>query len=248
MTPPTFSIIAHRGASGYALENSLAAFNKAVQLKAHMLEMDIQATKDGQLVVMHDFTLNRTCQGAGKIKKMNFGELSSIKLKNNEHIPTLEDLIHHFGHRTQFDIELKAANIEKRVCNLVEKHDLSSQVLISSFSFKSLKKLHQIAPYLELGFLIPPFIFHRIRIPSKKLVDKGIRVLLPHYSLITKPMVKKAHDRGLKIIPWTVNTVGMAYKLKKIYRVDGFITDYPDLLNFAPSNPLPLENIKFSVA
>jgi len=145
--------MAHRGASTYALENSFEAFNKAIELKAPMIETDIQESLDGHLVLMHDGNLDRTTRSKGAIKKMTIDQIKSIKLRNNEDIPTLDDILKLLGEKVRFNLEIKVENVEKKVNDLLNQYKLVDKTIISSFSFTTLKNLHDLNPQLHLAFL-----------------------------------------------------------------------------------------------
>jgi len=227
----SFLVIAHRGASAYALENSFEAFNKAIELKAPMIETDIQETADGQLVLMHDANLDRTTHSKGAIKKMTMDQIRSIKLRNNEDIPLLDDVLRTLGEKVGFDLEIKVENIEKKVNDLIDQFQLIDKIIISSFSFPTLKNLHQINPNLHLAFLsFMPWNLLKIRYSFKKLQDSGIEAINLLYKVISKSFVDQAHAQNFKVFPWTVNTKEEILKLKDEYQVDGIITNFPDIL------------------
>jgi len=228
----SFLTIAHRGASAYALENSFEAFNKAVELKASMIETDIQETADGYLILMHDPNLDRTTGRKGAIKKMTLEQIRAEKLRNKEDIPLLDDTLRVFGEKIGFDLEIKVENIEEKINALVDQYSLIDKTIISSFSFTTLKNLHQINPNLHLAFLtFMPWQLLKIRYSFKKLRNNGINAINPLYKIVTKSFVDQAHALNFKVYPWTVNTKDEFLKLKDEYQVDGIITNFPDIIN-----------------
>lgn len=227
----SFLTIAHRGASAYVLENSFEAFNKAVELKASMIETDIQESADGHLILMHDPNLDRTTRSKGAIKKMSIDQIRSIKLRNNEDIPLLDDLLRLFGEKIGFDLEIKVENIENKVNDLIDQYQLIDKVIISSLSFTALKNLHEINPNLHLAFLsFMPWNLLKLRYSFKKLRSTGIEAINLLYKVITKSFVDQAHAQNFKVYPWTVNTKEEFLKLKDEYQVNGIITNFPDIL------------------
>jgi glycerophosphoryl diester phosphodiesterase len=213
------------------LENSFEAFNKAIELKAPMIETDIQETADGQLVLMHDASLDKTTRSKGAIKKMTLDQIRSIKLRNNEEIPLLDDVLRIFGEKVGFDLEIKVENIEKKVNDLIDQYQLIDKTIISSFSFTTLKNLHEINSNLHLAFLtFMPWNLLKIRYPFKKLQISGIEAINPLYKIISKSFVDQAHAQNFKVYPWTVDTKEEFLKFKDEYQVDGIITNFPDIL------------------
>ncbi len=139
MRENSFLIMAHRGASGYELENFYAAFNETVELGAAMIETDVQETKNDILILIHDTSINRTTVGEGKIEELTIEQIRNIKLKNNENIPILGEVLGKFSEKIRFNLEIKAEKIEKKVYNLLIKYKLIEKTIISSFSFPILQ-------------------------------------------------------------------------------------------------------------
>ncbi len=234
MSQKSFLTMAHRGASVYALENSFEAFNKAIELKAPMIETDIQESLDGHLVLMHDGNLDRTTRSKGAIKKMTIDQIKSIKLRNNEDIPILDDVLKLLGEKVRFNLEIKVENVEKKVSALLDQYQLVDKTIISSFSFTTLKNLHEINPHLHLAFLtFMPWPVLRVRYSFKKLQTNGIEAINPIAKLLSKSFVEQAHAQNFKVYPWTVDVKAEFLKLRDEYQVDGIITNVPDILSKA---------------
>jgi glycerophosphoryl diester phosphodiesterase len=234
MNQKSFLIMAHRGASTYALENSFEAFNKAIELKAPMIETDIQESLDGHLVLMHDGNLDRTTRSKGAIKKMTIDQIKSIKLRNNEEIPLLDDVLKLLGEKVRFNLEIKVDNVEKKVNDLLNQYHLVEKTIISSFSFTTLKNLHDLNPQLHLAFLtFLPWTVLRVKYSFKKLQTSGIEAINPIAKVLSKSFVEQAHAQNFKIYPWTVDVKAEVLKLKDEYEVDGIITNVPDILSKA---------------
>lgn len=226
-----FLIMAHRGASGYELENSYAAFTKAVELGAPMIETDVRETADGILILNHDYSINRTAQGKGKIKNLPIQEIKKVPLNNNEHIPVLGEVLAKFGEKVRFNLEIKVQNIEMKLYDLLAKYKQLDRTLISSFSFKTLQKFYQIDQNLHLALItLLPWPVLRLKYSFERLLATGITAINPKVTLLSKSFVQKAHQHGVKIYPWTVNESALALKLRDNYQVDGIITNFPDLL------------------
>ncbi|MHA1752825.1 MAG: glycerophosphodiester phosphodiesterase [Candidatus Helarchaeota archaeon] len=227
-----FIIIAHRGASGYELENSYAAFEKAIKLKADMIETDIHETYDGYLILMHDGKIDRTTFGSGKIKKLTIQQIKNVKMKNNDPIPVLDDVLKKYNKKIGFNLEIKSKNIETKISDIIVKYELIDSILISCFSYKTLKKLRLINPRLRLALLtFLPTNLLPFKSFLKHLKSIKIDAVNPFYKFISKKYVKKLHENDIKIYPWTVNNKETILKLKNQVEVDGIITNFPDILS-----------------
>jgi len=226
-----FIIMAHRGASGYELENSYAAFKKAVDLGAPMIETDVRETVDGTLILMHDSRINKTSMGRGKVSKLSIKEIKNIRLKNEENIPVLNDVLAQFKDKIRFNLEIKSKGIETKLYKLIKFNNLIEIVMISSFSFETLQSFYRIDRNLQLALItnLPSTIF-RLKYQFDKLRASGVKAINPLYLTMSKSFVKKAQKHDLKVYPWTVNKKETALKLRDKYQVDGLITNFPDIL------------------
>ena len=225
-----FTIIAHRGASGYELENSLSAFQKAVELKAAVIETDVQRTKDNILVLNHFDNLYFVTNKYKIISKLEYKELKNIKLKNGEQIPTLNDLLERYKGKIKFNLQLKGHNIERLLVESVNNHDLLDDVVFSAFRIRNLKKIKRIEPRARFELLtIFPYRIFQLIYYFKNLVKLGVTAINPIYPILTKGLINHAHQFGLKIYPWTVNNKEKIIELKK-KGIDGVVTNYPDII------------------
>ena len=226
-----FILFAHRGASGYELENSMSSFIKAIQMKPNFIETDVRKTKDNVLILIHDDNLRKLAFSNRSVSKLNINQLNNIKLLNGESIPTLENLLELHDGKIKFDLEIKVGHIEKKIIETVKKYDLLDQVVFSNFSLKSLNKIHNIEPKAELQLLVlfPHVIFDKLDL-FKKLLNIGITAINPIYQIITDNLIQNAHAIGLKIFPWTINDRIKLMELKE-KGIDGVFTDYPDILD-----------------
>ena len=234
----SFDIIAHRGASGYEIENSMGAFKKAVELRANFIETDIRKTRDGVLVLSHDDNLRFLTNQKKFISKSTCRDIGHIKLNNEELIPTVEDLFSIHKNEIKFNLEIKSIHTEKLIVDLVKSYDLLEQVVFSSFSLKVLNKIKRIETNARLQFIMKfPHVLNQKIYTLKKLKDMGITAINPMYSLITNDLIELTQHVGLELYPWTVNDINVVLKLKAL-GIDGVITDYPDILNKPVIKPL----------
>lgn len=227
-----FIIIAHRGASGYEFENSMAAFKKAIELKADMIETDAQKTKDGEIVLNHDNSIKKTTNQKGRLSGLSFTELKNIRLKNGDPIPTYQDLIDLCRGKIQINLEIKARNIEKTVIDITLKNRMIDDVVFSCFSFDALKKIREISSKARIAYLIiiQGSFIARLNFWMKKITDLGIESINPFHQFISSKLVHEAHKRDIKILPWTINDPKKIRTLIKEKQIDGVFTDYPDVL------------------
>ncbi len=238
-------VIAHRGANRFAPQNTLRAFEKAIDFNSDGVETDIQITKDGHLVLCHDSTVNRTSDGKGKISELllsdirefDFGSWFGRKFKETK-IPTIDEFLQLIKDSSVriLDLELKPQkNIEgfaEKILEKVNDYSLTDRLLISSFDVNILKQVKSINPDVPVGILYPypsDIVKRRFSAPFKLAIRNRIDYLLPHYSYVSRAVIRKAHGLGLKVAPWTVNKLETADKLIT-WEADGLITDIPDVM------------------
>lgn len=240
--------VAHRGASGYAPENTIAAFDKAVDMKADYIEIDVQQSKDGQLVVIHDTSVDRTTDGTGYITDLTLEELRSLDAGSwkgeeftGEKIPTFEEVLDRYRGKVGILIELKSPElypgIEENVALELKERNLdkpqNEKIIIQSFNFESMKITNSLLPNIPIGVLTSS---------SKDTTDQALKEFStyadyfnPSYRLVTKDLVNRVHSIGMKISSWTVRSQETADFLLDA-GVDAIITDYPDYVDPRKSN------------
>ncbi len=223
-------IIAHRGFSAIAPENTLSAFKSAIRSKADMIELDVQTTRDGTPVVIHDTKVDRTTNGTGKVKnfylwtlrELDAGSWFDLKYKG-EKIPTLEEALKFIGGKIPVNIEIKSSSIKitEKVIATIYELDMEEKVLISSFDPRVLRKIKKLKIQIPTGFLYHyPVYFN----PIKTLENLGAIVFIHNFKFTTPKLVKKIHEAGFKIFVYTVNKPADIKKMIEI-GVDGIITD-----------------------
>lgn len=237
-------VYAHRGASGYAPENTMAAFRMAVELGSHGIECDVQMTKDGTLVICHDETLDRTTDGKGLIKDHDYNELRRLdagswfdgKFKS-ERLPKLSELLKLVkDNGLLLNIEIKSGivqypGIEQKVMAEVEAYGLQKRVIISSFNHYAVKKCKEINPSVKTGALYMEGLFE----PWNYLKAVGCECAHPFYMALVPEISRELKARGHIINVFTVNDETTALDLVKM-GVDGIITNYPDRIIKALKN------------
>jgi glycerophosphoryl diester phosphodiesterase len=237
---PRPTIFAHRGASAHAPENTLAAFRLALEYHADAIELDAKLSADGQVVVIHDQTVDRTTQGHGKVSALTLEQLRQLDAGShfdiafkNESIPTLADVFAAVGKRIFINVELTNYaslndDLPDKAVELVKQYDLTEWVIFSSFNPLALRRAHQLLPTVPLGMLAEPG-------RSGWLARSWIgRLLVPYQALhpekgdVTPGLVAASHRRGQRVHVWTVNQPEEMHRLFAC-QVDGIFTDDPRL-------------------
>ncbi len=236
-------VIAHRGASGSAPENTMAAFRKAVELGAGFIETDLQLSRDARLVALHDDTLDRTTNGHGPVSAMTLEQLRRLDAGSwfrdgesqgspsfaGERIPTIEEILA-FGREHEIGLHLEVkptgpSGAEHAIVGALRAAGEIARTVVLSFSPSVLKRLQQLEPLVMTGFLFSD----RFPAAIATAVDAGARQLLPRTDRVTRELISEAHAQDLKVVTWTANSPEEMQKMISA-GVDGIITDYPEHL------------------
>lgn len=225
----TYTIVAHRGAMGYELENSIQSFEKALDLGASMIELDVFVLSSGELVVFHDDQLDRLTNTNGAIESFTYKELQEqVRLNDGQLIPLLSEVLDLCASNTKINIELKGSNTAVPVHLLLntyfEKGLLkSSDIVISSFKWEELEQMRSFNSNIPIGILTEENPLQAIDI-AQRLSAISIN---PYYKSLTKEIVHNIHDAGFQVYAWTVNEIEDLQRLKD-WGVDGVFCNYPD--------------------
>ena len=242
---PAPLVIAHRGASAIAPENTLAAFERAFKLGADAVELDAKRTLDGEVVTFHDPTLRRTTGAAGSVGSRTLRELRSLdagawksEAFRGERIPTLSEVLETIGRRLLVNIELSdywggQERLVERVVAIVQAHRMSVRVLLSSFDSGALASARKMAPEIARGHLVGPTWlayrdFFRQKVP--------VTALHPHESRVRRDRIEAAHRSGCRVHVYTVQE---EERMRTFWAwgVDGLITDLPDVARRVRDEP-----------
>jgi glycerophosphoryl diester phosphodiesterase len=218
-------IVAHRGASAYEPENTLRAIEKAIELGADMVEVDVRRSKDGHIVVIHDDSVDRTTNGKGYVRKMTLEELKKLDAGKGERIPTLQEVIGAVRRRVVLLIEIKVLNLEESVIRVIEKEGIEKEVMITSFYHFASKRIKKIDSIIKTGVI---FKCHPIR-SAELALNANADALFPEYKYTSKEMVREARKSNLEIYPWTIDDQALADRFIKM-GVNGIVTNRPDIL------------------
>lgn len=226
-------VFGHRGASAYAPQNTLPAFQLAVEQGADGVEFDVHLSADGHPVVIHDFTVDHTTDGTGSVDSMTLEQLKALDAGvkfdakfAGTRVPTLDEVFEVVGKMRVINVEVKGAtdNIEHVVYTSIQRHNLQGKVIISSFNPLVLHRMRKAAPEIVIGFLYSPdYDF------SQMMVDLPHEARHPMHPMIDKVYMQQAKLRGYRVNTWTVNDPERALQLAEL-GVDGIISDKPDVI------------------
>jgi glycerophosphoryl diester phosphodiesterase len=217
--------IGHRGAKTHEPENTIRSFKKALELGVNAVELDVRKTKDGQLVVIHDSEVDKTTNGVGKVDEFTLEEIKEFVKQKGEKIPTLKEALDFLDEKVKILVELKETGYEEKVYDLIKEQGLIDNVIIVSFKEEALKRIRELDPNIETGF-----IYARYKKPLEKAEELKVDYVLPLYHFTHTADVKRAHEKGLKVIVWTINKKEDVEKFVA-KGVDGITSDSPEILN-----------------
>jgi glycerophosphoryl diester phosphodiesterase len=216
--------IGHRGAKGYAAENTLESFQKAIDLNVDGIELDVYLCQSGEVVVIHDDTIDRTTSEKGFVRNFSAAELEKLG------IPALESVFNLIGKKCFVNVEIKAYEAADKVAELIEYYVTEKSwnyehFVVSSFDWNALQQVH--------------FLNDKIRIGVLTNTDLGLAIAFakfiraysvhPYYHLLTAENVAQMQSKNFKVYPWTVNEPEDIIFVKSL-QVDGIISDFPDRL------------------
>lgn len=225
------TVMAHRGLSADAPENTLYAFSDAISVGADFIELDVQQTRDGVLVVMHDSNLKRTTGVNKDIWDVDYADIQNLDAGSwfdpayaNARIPTLEETLQFVDKRARLNIEIKPTKhgsdtLEQDVAELITQYQYTDACYVTSFSYGSLKKVKEVNPEIRTGYLMSVAYgqFYSLKYADAFSLNKVF---------VTSQVVNAAHQQGKQIFAWTVNSMSEVRSLCNLH-VDSIITDDP---------------------
>ncbi len=220
--------IAHRGAKAYEPENTLKAFQKALDLNSDGIELDVHLSSDGYLIVIHDETIDRTTNGKGLVNDFTLAELKSFLIDGKYQIPTLNEVFDLVNKKCFINIELKGLETAPKVVSLIEEYISEKDwkyehFIISSFDWNMLEETSKLNPNISIGVLTEENIDTALAF-AEKIKAKAIH---PDFQLLNAENVQQMQEKGFLVLPWTVNSEEDIQKVKT-YQVNGIISDNPD--------------------
>lgn len=242
--------VSHRGASGYAPEHTIISYQMGEKLHGDYIEIDLQMTKDGQLIALHDETLDRTTDGTGLVKDYTLEQIKQLDAGSwfNEkypqyakpeydglQVPSLEEIFKKFGKNANYYIETKSPEVypgmEEELLRLVNKYDINKKtLLVQSFSALSLKKMNELDPSVKLVQLLSYRTNAVITDAELAEIKKYAIGVGPNHTYLNEEYVQKVVNSGLEIHPYTVNE---KERMKQLidWGVTGMFTNFPDRLH-----------------
>jgi glycerophosphoryl diester phosphodiesterase len=230
--------VGHRGAKGHAPENTFASFDLAVEMGVNAVETDVHLSKDGEVVLIHDHTVDRTTDGRGFVKDMTLRELKQLDAGSwydvrfaGQRIPTLAELLEWARGRVGVAIEIKNGPIyypciAEKVIRLLKDHSMELQAILISFDHLVLREAKMIAPEVATGILYVGRFVNESSAARAAAAD----ALHPNWAFVTPDLVENAHAAGLAVSPWCPNDLTTIRLLSEM-GVDSIGTDYPDLFD-----------------
>ncbi len=217
--------IGHRGAGGHAPENTLAAIECSMTLHAHLVEVDVRATSDNQLVLLHDATLDRTTNGHGPIVSQRWSDLQELRGHDGQLLPLLADALCTASGRIGMMIEIKTEGIAKQICRTVREVQFSGPLIYASFFHDELLAVRREEPLAQTMALIEAVPVNQTAF-AKDAHASHVGVA---FETLTPSFLKALHDRSLRVFTYTVNEPA-DIQTARAMGVDGIISDYPERL------------------
>jgi glycerophosphoryl diester phosphodiesterase len=230
--------VGHRGARGHAPENTFASFDLARAMGVSAVETDVHLSKDGEVVLIHDHTVDRTTNGSGYVKDMTLGELKQLDAGSwydprfaGQQIPTLAELLAWAHDSVGVALEIKNGpiyypGIAGRVIRLLKDHGMERQAILLSFDHLVLREAKMIAPEVATGILYVGRFVDEVGVARAA----GADALHPNWAFVTPDLVEQAHAAGLAVSPWCPNDLPTLRLLSQM-GVDSIGTDYPELFD-----------------
>jgi glycerophosphoryl diester phosphodiesterase len=220
--------IGHRGVKGYEPENTLISFQKALDMQVDGIELDVHLSADGELMVIHDETIDRTTNGKGFLNKLSLRELKAFRINGEHNIPTLKEVFDLVNQDCFINIELKNYDTAEKVVSLIEKYVTKKgwkydRFLVSSFDWNSLQQVAFLNDKIPIGVLAETNLDLALAF-AKFIQAKSIH---PHFHLLTKENTTHMQEKGFQVFPWTINETEDIQKIKA-FNVNGIITDFPN--------------------
>ena len=231
-------VFGHRGARAYAPMNTLPSFELALAQGADGVELDVRLTRDGEMVILHDDTVDGTTDGKGRIRDLMLSEVKALDAGSyfdakyaGTRIPTLDEVFEAIGKRTRINVEIKAEGlrsdgVEVKVAEAIRRHGLARSIIVSSFNPLTLRCFRREMPEVPIGFLhspeTPPFVPYL-------MIGLSHEGRNPYFEQIDRKYMQWAKGTGYRVNTWTVNDSLRAIELRNL-GVDCIITDQPDTI------------------
>ncbi|MFD7320447.1 glycerophosphodiester phosphodiesterase [Streptomyces sp. NPDC059875] len=218
----SFLTIGHRGVMGVEPENTLRSFVRAEQVGMDVIELDLHLSKDGALVVMHDADVGRTTDGSGAIAEKTLAELRELDAGAGERVPVFEEVLD--AVQSPLQAEIKDVAAAQALAEVMNRRDLVGRVEVLSFHDEALTEISRLVPGVRTALVADLW--------GADVVDRALAVgagaLVLNIRHLTLETVERAHQEGLRVIGWVVNTQDHL-RLVRALELDGATTDYPEI-------------------
>lgn len=235
-------VFGHRGASAYAPMNTLSAFELAADQGADGIELDVHRTRDGHIVIVHDYTVDKTTNGSGRITEMTLAQARALDAGSwfgdafrGAQIPTLDEVFESVGRRLYVNVELKTESretdgLEQATADVITRHNMQRRVIVSSFNPLALARFRALLPDVPAGFLYDATMGDPLAL--MRAAGLTVEALHPHHTLLDAGLMVLARTHGWWVNTWTVNDPARAVELRGV-GVDIVMTDNPDTVRRA---------------
>ncbi len=222
--------IAHRGFKGIAPENTLLSFQKALDIHVDGVELDVHISADGHIMVIHDDTIDRTTNGKGLVNTLSLQELKYFQIDQQQEIPTLVEVLDLVNQKCIVNIELKGSGTTAPVVAIIEQYIKErnwkhQHFLVSSFDWNALQQVRLLNEKIPIGVLTHTDL--QLAFAFAKFMKA--ETIHPYFHLLSKENTLQMQEKGLQVLPWTINEMEDIQKIKT-FHVNGIISDFPDRL------------------
>ena len=234
MTASPFLVIAHRGASAYAPENTAASFDMAIRLGASHIELDVQSTRDGHVVVIHDDTVNRTTNGVGPVAGHTLAALKELDAGSwfdarfaGERILTFEEVLQRYRGLVHIHTEIKGRSetLARQTADLIRRYGMVEHVTVTSFEPARLLEMQACAPEFPRGWLVA----HVNDATIAQAFEMGVTQICPKAAIVTPELVDRLHGEGFVVRAWGVANADLMKRVVQA-KADGMTVNFPDKL------------------
>ena len=217
-------IMGHRGAAALEPENTLLSIGRAIEIGVNAVEIDVRLSKDKEIVVMHDSTLDRTTDGTGPVCNFTIDELKKLDAGNGQRIPTLQEVIDFIDNKVELVIELKEEGTFKSVYKLIKRNNIENNVYVISFWHRFVKTIKEMDNHIKTGVLLAG-----CPVDTCIATQASADALVMNYSFIDRKFVQTAHKEKLKVFVWNIDKKDLIKPYVDM-GVDGIGTNDPRLL------------------
>lgn len=226
-------IIGHRGAKGYAPENTISSFKRAIELGVDMIELDVYVLLTGEVVLMHDHKVDRTTNGKGYVYEQSYDEVRALDAGGGEQVPTLQEVLDFVNRRVVINVELKGPGTAKAVAAIIADYIETkgwqpSNFIVSSFNHHELKEFQSHLPSITIAALMDALPLDYAAFAERL----GAKIVSPGHQFVTKEYVDDAHARGMRVNVWTVDDPDEIHRMMRM-GIDGIFTNVPDIARAA---------------